>query len=506
MTAPVAELLPEAFARAVRFAAVPRELKTLLAHLGPWTADAWLPGEPAALSSSHRQLLKLCLPGGPLRVVSLRAGEEAQPAFILGRDGRATIFSRADLDRDLRDLVRQAVADLCPPLELAGLGESFALDLARHETVHQLTGRMLQAVDLEHALYIMLLGITSGYGASFHRAALFTFDGAPAAEPRSGLQLDAAVGAFRGRSAVGPSSEEEAHRIWEAIEYEGKTLEQAIDDYPSGVDTLFQSFVRTCELSPGDGEGDEIRAALESHGPVVIRGPRKNPGLARLTAPATECVIAAIKPRDETLGLIVADNAYGTRPILREQTALFKAFVDPLSLVWETRSLLRRVEALARYDALTGVFNRRELEARFAEEQSRCVRSRRPISMAIVDLDLFKAVNDQGGHEAGDAALRNVGSLLRQTMRPHDVACRYGGDEFVLMLAECNKTELLAAVTRIGRLAKEAKISVSIGGATWPDDCAEPAALIATAEANLYLAKASGRGRACAAGAEPVKF
>jgi diguanylate cyclase (GGDEF)-like protein len=483
----------EPFVHAVRFAAVPRELKALLARLGPWAVDVWMPDEPGLLSASQRQLLKLSLPGGPLRLVRVRSGEHAEPALLVTREGRTASFSRADLERDVRDLVRQMVAELCQPIELACQGEAFAMDVVRHETVRQLTARMLQAADLEHALYIMLLGITSGYGAGFHRAALYIFD--------------ESTGGFRGRSAVGPSSEEEAHRIWEAIEYEDKTLEQAIDDYPSGVDTLFQSFVRTCDLVAGDDERDEIRAALASPRPLVFRSePRHNAGLARLVEPATEFVIAAIRPREETLGLIVADNAYGLRPLLPEQTALFEAFVGPLSLVWETRTLLRRVESLARYDALTGVFNRRELDARFAEEQSRCVRSRRPISIALVDLDLFKAVNDTRGHEAGDAALRNVGALLRQSLRPHDVACRYGGDEFVLMLAECNKIELLAAVTRIGRLAKEEGISLSIGGATWPDDCAEPASLLAVADANLYSAKAAGRCRAVAGGSETVTF
>jgi diguanylate cyclase (GGDEF)-like protein len=487
------EVLPEPFARAVRLVAVPRELKTLMGVLGSWTIDVWLPASPDAFSGSQRQLLKLCLPGGPLRLVRIRTGEDGGPAIVLGRDGRTTAFSTTDLERDVRDLVRQAVAEMCQPIELACQGEAFALDLARHETVRHLTSRMLEATDLEHALYIMLLGITSGYGAGFHRAALYTYD----EQSR----------AFHGKSAVGPSSEEEAHRIWEAIEYEGKTLEQAILDYPSGVDTLFQSFVRSCELVPGEDDGDELRAALRSHEPMVWRSPeRKNPGLARLVAPASELVIAAIRPRDETLGLIVADNAYGLRPILPEQMELFAAFVDPLSLVWETRSLLRRVEALARYDALTGVFNRRELDSRFAEEQSRCVRSHRPISIAVVDLDAFKAVNDTRGHAAGDAALRSVGALLRQALRPHDVACRYGGDEFVLMLAECNKAELLAAVTRIGKLAKGEGISLSIGCATWPDDCAEPGSLIAVADANLYAAKAAGRCRALVTGAEPVVF
>ena len=487
-------LLPEPYARAARLASVPRELRSLLAALGPFVVEAWLPESPALLTHSQRQLFKLCSAAGPLRLTRIRSSAEgAEPAFVFERQGRSLPFGRMDLERDLGDIVRHAVAELCLPIELAGQAEAYALELARHETVRKLTSRMLEAADLDHALYIMLLGITSGYGASFHRAALFTFD--------------AATGTFFGKIAVGPSSEEEAHRIWEAIELEDKTLEQAIDDYPAGIDTLFQAFVRTCELSAGQHDDDEISAALRSHSPLLFPTiPRANVGLARLLAPATQFVIAAIRPRDETLGLIVADNAYGDRAISREQTNLFSGFVDPLSLVWQTRSLLRKVDALARNDALTGVFNRRELESRLGEEQSRCVRSGRPISVAVLDLDQFKTINDTRGHEAGDAVLRTVGALLQRTLRPHDVACRYGGDEFVLVLAECTKTELLSAATRIGRLAKGEGISLSIGGATWPDDCADPSQLIAVADANLYEAKAAGRGCAVATGVGPVSF
>jgi diguanylate cyclase (GGDEF)-like protein len=487
-------LLPDPFARVARLASVPRELRSLLSALGPFFVEAWLPESPAMLTHSQRQLFKLCSAAGPLRLTRTRASADGNdPAFVFERSGRSVHFAKTDLERDLGDIVRHAMAELCSPLELAGQAEAYALELARHETVRKLTSRMLEAGDLDHALTIMLLGITSGYGASFHRAALFTFD--------------AAADTFFGKIAVGPSSEEEAHRIWEAIELEEKTLEQAIDDYPAGIDTLFQAFVRTCELSAGRHENDEIAAAVASHGPLLYpSSPPTNAGLARLLAPATQFVIAAIRPRDETLGLIVADNAYGDRPITREQTSLFSGFVDPLSLVWQTRSLLRKVDALARNDALTGVFNRRELESRFGEEQSRCVRSGRPISVAVLDLDHFKTVNDTRGHEAGDAVLRTIGALLQRTLRPHDLVCRYGGDEFVLMLAECTKAELLSAVTRIGRLAKDEGISLSIGGATWPDDCAEPTRLIAVADANLYEAKAAGRGCAVAKGTPPVSF
>ena len=262
--------------------------------------------------------------------------------------------------------------------------------------------------------------------------------------------------------------------------------------------------MRTLSLS--EAEGDELPAALERGTPQIFRTPPASPTLARLLAPATEYVLAVIQPRGARLGVIVADNAYGGAPIVPAQVEFLRALVDPTSLVWDTRSLLRRVDALARHDPLTGLYNRRELEERLTIEQSRCVRAERPVSLAVIDLDHFKQVNDTRGHGVGDALLRRVGALMRETLRQHDVPSRYGGDEFVLMLPEGTKPELIAVTTRIGRRAHDEGISLSIGGATWPEDSTDAAALFAVADAQLYAAKASGRCCLSVPGSEVVRF
>jgi len=497
MTARRINSLPEAFARNVRLASVSLEVRTLLCHLGPWELVARVSEDPAGMPLALRQFLKLALlPGEEVQLSAVEfAPLPMPPSLEVSRGGRRTVLDADDLAQDLRAIVHRLAAELTHPQELVRASETFALELAREETVRKLSSRMLQAADLDEALYAMLLGITSGYGASFHRAALFTYD--------EGTR------SFRGSLAIGPRDEHEAHRIWEAIETEDKTLDQTLDDLKTRQRqdlNGFQDLVETLTLPESEGHELAAALALAPGAPQVFRGTPQSPTLARLLAPATEFVLSVIQPRGARLGLIVADNAYGGQPILSAQVEFLRALVDPTSLVWDTRSLLRRVESLARHDPLTGLYNRRELEERLVVEYSRCTRVERPISMAVIDLDHFKQVNDTRGHAEGDLVLRRVGALLQDKLRQHDVPVRYGGDEFVLMLPEGTKQELVAVTMRIGTQALREGISLSIGGATWPEDAADPDALFALADAQLYVAKGSGRGCLSVRGNEVVRF
>jgi diguanylate cyclase (GGDEF)-like protein len=278
-------------------------------------------------------------------------------------------------------------------------------------------------------------------------------------------------------------------------------LEHLLAEYrPARYDTPLQRFVQGLVLAPEE----EIAQALRAPGPCAGRGAPRHPVLARL-ATGDEYVLAVVRPHGHTLGLLYADDLYSRAPLTADRLSYFGFFVSQTAIAWENLSLLRRVEALARYDSLTGVFNRREFEARFRDEQSRCQRSGSTCSLMIMDVDRFKQLNDRHGHQAGDAALARLGAVLRSTLRAHDVVARFGGDEFVLLLPDTGAGELAGAARRVGALAQAEAVSVSIGGATWPDDCAEPPQLLGAADANLYRAKRSGRGRACI-GRRTVRF
>jgi diguanylate cyclase (GGDEF)-like protein len=155
-------------------------------------------------------------------------------------------------------------------------------------------------------------------------------------------------------------------------------------------------------------------------------------------------------------------------------------------------------------DPVTGLHNRRWLNDMFIRQIDRCTRSRQPVCLAMVDLDRFKSVNDNYGHQAGDRVLAQVGRVMQRQLRPSDLVARYGGEEFALLLPETALQEAVAALERlrlaIGQcqtaVAQRAtiRVSVSIGIAQWRDGWSLDD-LIQAADQALYAAKQSGRNR-----------
>lgn len=170
-----------------------------------------------------------------------------------------------------------------------------------------------------------------------------------------------------------------------------------------------------------------------------------------------------------------------------------------------------RLEVLAHTDPLTQALNRRALTQRLAAELDRARRYDAVVTLLMIDLDYFKAVNDQYGHAAGDTALRRIADLLHHAVRSVDVVARYGGEEFVIVLPETTETGAVAFAERIRErieqewlpmsvvadvagLADGFRITASVGVATFPAPLVDSADdFFARADAALYRAKAEGR-------------
>lgn len=152
-------------------------------------------------------------------------------------------------------------------------------------------------------------------------------------------------------------------------------------------------------------------------------------------------------------------------------------------------------------DGLTGLYDRGRLERQGPLRVVESLASHRPISLILVDIDGFKAINDQRGHAAGDQVLRMVSTKLSETMRSSDSIFRYGGDEFVVLSEGLAHDAALAAAERVRRAVEAAStaegvpVTVSIGLATCPLDGSALSALFAAADTRLYEAKSSGRNR-----------
>lgn len=170
-------------------------------------------------------------------------------------------------------------------------------------------------------------------------------------------------------------------------------------------------------------------------------------------------------------------------------------------LIATLRAALMREQGLSRTDPLTSLLNGRA----FYEEGDRllalCRRKGRPITMAYLDLDNFKTVNDERGHQAGDELLRRVAALLQASIRPSDIAARLGGDEFAVLLPEVGAHDAALMLERLRSLladtlgSNQPPVSGSIGGVTFvtaPDSVEE---MVHQADSRMYVAKAAGKNR-----------
>jgi diguanylate cyclase (GGDEF)-like protein len=176
---------------------------------------------------------------------------------------------------------------------------------------------------------------------------------------------------------------------------------------------------------------------------------------------------------------------------------------------------LRRLSIL---DMLTRVNNRRGFHLLLDREVSRAMRSSDPLCLLFVDLDHFKGVNDSYGHPMGDKVLRVVAQLLRETVRKVDHVCRYGGEEFALILPSCNQSLAVDIAERLRQRVSELQIemeeeskkitetisvTLSVGVCCWRPDCRIGShdeatitrALIARSDLGVYESKAKGRNR-----------
>ncbi|MBN1439781.1 MAG: diguanylate cyclase [Anaerolineales bacterium] len=189
--------------------------------------------------------------------------------------------------------------------------------------------------------------------------------------------------------------------------------------------------------------------------------------------------------------------------------ALAKTVGEHIALAVANLKLRETLRNQSIRDGLTGLFNRRYLEETLEREIHRAVREQAPLSLIFLDIDHFKSFNDQYGHEAGDAVLRRLGAFLAAQVRYEDIACRYGGEEFVIVLpdaalgiallrAEGIRTGIKTMAVQIGGKTLSG-ITLSLGVSAIPECEPSGEILLRAADAALYQAKAEGRDKVVAA-------
>ena len=201
------------------------------------------------------------------------------------------------------------------------------------------------------------------------------------------------------------------------------------------------------------------------------------------------------------------DGTWGGRQSILLRMGAFDAFPKDIDR-WNAEvyidraigqaTIVKKLVALSRTDHVTGLFNRHYLRESLDREMRRAARTGKPLTVALLDIDNFKAYNDSNGHVAGDRALRQVADTLLKSIRTGmDSAFRFGGDEFFLILSE---TDLKTAETTIKRILRKlhrgvsASLSFSVG-LSLLDSCEDMEAFINAADQAMYSAKDAGGGR-----------
>ncbi len=205
--------------------------------------------------------------------------------------------------------------------------------------------------------------------------------------------------------------------------------------------------------------------------------------------------------RDRVLGVLFLQDCEKARDWNIDDFSLMGSLADCLAVAIENAELHMEVERQAVTDGLTGVANRRSFNESLLKEFERAKRYAQPLSLAVVDLDNLKKINDTYGHMTGDEAIKSIGGVLAQHSRVTDLTARYGGEEFCVLLpnTEIEMAEQLAE--RLRRLIRETSIdgpgqlSASIGVASYPLHADTPDTLFLRADEALYRAKQEGRNR-----------
>jgi len=209
----------------------------------------------------------------------------------------------------------------------------------------------------------------------------------------------------------------------------------------------------------------------------------------------------------EKLGILALDSAKKSAFDIEDVQPL-ESVADICAAAIQNANYFERTKELAYIDGLTGIHNRRFFEMRIAEELERAQRFQGRMAVIMIDIDHFKRINDEFGHLLGDEVLRAVSMILKQQLRKMDMVCRYGGEEFAVVVPETTGENALSVAEKLRRQVEAfdfpgvpRPVTISCGVADFPTQGLTRDEVVAAADSALYLAKQAGRNRVKASGA-----
>ena len=251
-----------------------------------------------------------------------------------------------------------------------------------------------------------------------------------------------------------------------------------------------------------------VGRALSGHKSLLESGidPELDPWLASALPSATNLIVTPLSADGGSFGaLLLEHGSRGGSRVEQRVVTMVERFASYTALAIRNGWLLEQVTRSAATDGLTGIANRRSFDVALGRELARAGRASEPVSLVMLDVDCFKALNDSHGHQTGDEVLRQVARILAANSREFDTIARYGGEEFALILPSCGGAGSIEIAERLRRLVEAARtpvpVTVSAGTATFPVDAADAVTLIGAADMALYSSKREGRNRITSAAA-----
>jgi diguanylate cyclase (GGDEF)-like protein len=240
--------------------------------------------------------------------------------------------------------------------------------------------------------------------------------------------------------------------------------------------------------------------------PDVTKDPRFYAGVDKKTKFVTKSILCVpMKSRDKIIGVVEVVNKIGGEPFTTDDLDIFENLVAHITIALHNATLYRKMEEASLIDDLTQLYNNRYCKEYLDRYLNKRKDSPAPLSLIFMDIDYFKLVDDNFGHLVGSETLRYVGERIRKTVRTCDVVVRYGGDEYIIILPNTDKSTAAVIAERVRKEIKREpfyafgnkkfSITITSGIATYPDDAKTRDDLIGAADKAMYEGKLSGRDK-----------
>jgi len=376
------------------------------------------------------------------------------------------------------------------------------LERARVELgiLYEISNAMRTTLKLDEILYVILTGVTAHTGLGFNRAMLFL--------------INEKEGIIEGKMGIGPDSGEDAIRIWKHIEYSKMDMDDLISAYQSSNHNMESSFnqeIKHLKIPLHDTKGGLLALTILDGMPLQLN---KESIASYLQDPVVqllkseELAVVPLKAKDKVNGIIIADNFITKKPITKDDLRMLIMLANQAGLAIENSHLFEKTVIRAHSDSLTELWNHGYFRYLLQDELEKTKAMQGYLSLMMLDIDDFKIYNDALGHQAGDKILKDLAALLKTRSRKMDFVCRYGGEEFAIILPQTEKNEAYLIAEKLRQdIAKniflheeilpKKKLTVSIGLACFPENGASAAELISYSDKALYQAKEQGKNKTC---------